>query len=365
MGKTNNYSKGNKCLDCGVGILNASIKCRGCSNKLNIGIPRSEELRDKISKAKRMKFSKEQVEEMKDMYVNKRICTLKISKHFKCSENPISRILKENNVMMRTNPESKIRNKGSRYGRKNSRETRRKISESNRGRTAHNKISFNGKQTKAIISFYNNELLSTINIGKKFDVSAPVIRHILAENGQYMNQGERRKLLFSKNKIERYWEGKSISNEAKKKMSDFRKGKTYEELLGKEKSDKLKEKLSIAHSGSKCTFWRGGISYEPYDKSFNNRFKRAIRKRDNQICMVCQTHREKLKRALDVHHVDYNKLNTFQQNCISLCQSCHPKTQINREYWTHFFQSLLSDKYGYEYSKENEIILNIGEMQNG
>jgi endogenous inhibitor of DNA gyrase (YacG/DUF329 family) len=104
------------------------------------------------------------------------------------------------------------------------------------------------------------------------------------------------------------------------------------------------------HSGKKSILWKGGTSFEPYDFNFNNNFKNSIRQRDNQICLVCGIHREKLKKSLDIHHIDYNKLNTCKENCISLCRSCHCKTSFNREHWTKFFQSLLSEKYGYVYS---------------
>ena len=110
--------------------------------------------------------------------------------------------------------------------------------------------------------------------------------------------------------------------------------------------------------GDKSNLWRGGKSFEPYDKSFNNKFKREIRERDNQICMLCGIHREKLKTALHVHHINYNKLLSILQNCISLCSSCHKKTDFNREHWTKLFQSLLSEKYRYEYSEKLEPILN-------
>ncbi len=47
----------------------------------------------------------------------------------------------------------------------------------------------------------------------------------------------------------------------------------------------------------------------------------------------------------------YGKKHTETSN------SCHTKTNSNRKYWISFFQSLLSKKYGYEYSKNKEIII--------
>ena len=40
------------------------------------------------------------------------------------------------------------------------------------------------------------------------------------------------------------------------------------------------------------------------------------------------------------------------------------KFDTNEKYWTKFFQSLLSEKYGYKYSEDNKIILNLNEGSN-
>ena len=96
---------------------------------------------------------------------------------------------------------------------------------------------------------------------------------------------------------------------------------------------------------------------EKHNPNFSKEFKRFIRKRDNQICMLCGVHREKLNKVLDVHHINYDKELSVPQNCISLCHSCHPKTNHNRKQWTYFFQSLLSERYSYKY-ENGKIILN-------
>ena len=146
-----------------------------------------------------------------------------------------------------------------------------------------------------------------------------------------------------------------------KKSKEHILGKTYEQIFGEERAKEMKKNFSIKRKGSGNSMWRGGISFEPYDKNFNNKFKNNIRRRDNQICILCNIHREKLKRALDVHHIDYNKLLSVKENCLCLCNSCHTKTNSNRKHWTKFFQSLLNEKYGYEYSESNEIVINIDE----
>jgi len=107
------------------------------------------------------------------------------------------------------------------------------------------------------------------------------------------------------------------------------------------------------NTGNKNNLWRGGISFDPYDLKWTEKFRRYIRNRDNQTCILCNIHKDKIKRALNVHHIDYNKKNSYKENCISLCTSCHTKTHFNRKEWIHFFQSILSKKYRYNYSKTN------------
>jgi len=111
--------------------------------------------------------------------------------------------------------------------------------------------------------------------------------------------------------------------------------------------------------------WLGGKSFEPYDIKFNNNFKNNIRKRDNQVCMLCGIHREKLSKALAIHHINYDKKLSIPENCISLCDSCHSKTNANRENWIVFFQSILSKHYSYAYSDNKEIVIKLeGDLTN-
>lgn len=127
----------------------------------------------------------------------------------------------------------------------------------------------------------------------------------------------------------------------------------------KEKKFCSKNCSSKHYSGKNSNFWYGGMSYEPYDEKWTTNFKNKIRKRDNQVCMNCNKHREKLNRALNIHHINYNKKLTIPANCVSLCDKCHLLTRINREYWKKLFQEKLNKLYNYKYSESGEIILNI------
>ena len=287
-----------------------------------MGFKYGEERRKKISKTMLEKWKDDEYRNNMSLSRKGRKSPMQGKYHTEESKNKISESLKgEKNPF---------------YGKKHSIESLKKMGLIHKGQIPYNKLNFTEKQIWEIIRLYNEELLSAENIGKKFNISSPTVRKVLNKNNINTSRIYRKKLIFL--------------------------GKTYEELYGKEKAEELKDKISLSHKGEKCYLWKGGKSFEPYDVFFNNKFKRAIRKRDNQICMLCGIHKERLNRALDIHHINYNKLLTISENCISLCNSCHTKTNENREHWTKFFQSLLAEKYNYKYSSENEIVL---EVKNG
>lgn len=117
--------------------------------------------------------------------------------------------------------------------------------------------------------------------------------------------------------------------------------------------------LYFYNTGERSSNWQGGISNEPYDQRFNKQFKKFIKERDG-CCMLCNVGFEDLrllKRQTDVHHVNSNKKLSIPQNCVTLCKRCHGITKKNRQHWIKFFQSLLSERYGYKYAETGEIIL--------
>jgi len=77
-----------------------------------------------------------------------------------------------------------------------------------------------------------------------------------------------------------------------------------------------------------------------YSEEWSNKFREFIRRRDNYMCAVCFTTQEEYGRKLSVHHIDYDKQNTTEENCITLCTSCHMKTNYHRKAWKKFFKEL-------------------------
>lgn len=158
-----------------------------------------------------------------------------------------------------------------------------------------------------------------------------------------------------------YWNGRKRSEETRKKISDSQKGKKRKPL-----SEKHKKKLSESKKGAKNHFfgkhlseehkkkisrkgekhynWQGGKSFKPYTSDWTETLRRSIRERDNYICKLCgKTQIEELEEKgykMTVHHIDYDKKNNNPNNLISLCHSCHLKTNFNRDYWTNYFKGI-------------------------
>jgi len=146
--------------------------------------------------------------------------------------------------------------------------------------------------------------------------------------------------------------------ETKEKISNTLKGRKFTEehlnniriaLKGKKKQFKkrkpmkleTKKKIGSSNKGKtkgiKHYNWQDGKSFEPYSIEFNNDLKEVIRNRDRRKCQICGKTELENKRILDVHLLDYNKLNCDLKNLISLCMTCHRKTNFKRKYWISYF----------------------------
>jgi hypothetical protein len=192
----------------------------------------------------------------------------------------------------------------------------------------------------------------TINKGKKRSqeikqkIRNSLIGHLVSEesrrkisetkkNNKYIVSKETRAKLRKVNK------GKILSEEHKQKISNSNKGREFSEEhkrnlsishKGYHPTEEAKKNNSIAHRGIKSYLWKGGISFEPYTTDWTETLKRAIRERDNYICQVCSQY------GNIVHHIDYNKKNCNSDNLVTLCNSCHTKTNHRREYWIKYFE---------------------------
>lgn len=123
-----------------------------------------------------------------------------------------------------------------------------------------------------------------------------------------------------------------FTEERRKRVGEQMKGNKHN--LGKKLSDERKEKIRAGVIRSADI--RGRTRNNPYGRDWGNILKNKIRERDDNKCRVCYL--KSKKRALDVHHIDYNKKNCEETNLISLCASCHSTTSGNRKYWEQYFK---------------------------
>jgi hypothetical protein len=124
---------------------------------------------------------------------------------------------------------------------------------------------------------------------------------------------------------------------------------------GYKHSGETKRKIGLANKGRKANStafkkghkpyvmekaengnWADGASRKGYGLDWTKTLKRSIRERDNYVCQECSGLQEDV--AHDVHHIDYDKKNCNPDNLVTLCRSCHIKTNKNRKYWVEYFK---------------------------
>jgi len=181
--------------------------------------------------------------------------------------------------------------------------------------------------------------------------------------GKHLSLETKKKL--SERMKQEYSSGKRISpfikytnehkEEIRKRMRDNNPMKNKEIIQKVRKTIADGGLLSLENNGR----WLGGKSFEPYGLAFNKKIKEVIKERDKQ-CMMCNTNLiilKELKRRVHIHHIDYIKINNFKENFVTLCVNCHMITNSNRNHWKTFFQSMLKERYGYQYTADQKIIL--------
>ena len=169
--------------------------------------------------------------------------------------------------------------------------------------------------------------MSLLRTGKKFKPFTEEHKEKIRQSniGKKRSEETKRKLSESHKAPRPYRLGITHTDETKKKISDTLKKNPVRYWLGKKKYDDI----------TKCNFWKGGISYEKYTVDWKDTLKISIRERDHYQCQICGKNQGDTSHP--VHHIDYNKKNCSPDNLITLCRSCHAKTNFKREYWIKYF----------------------------
>jgi 5-methylcytosine-specific restriction endonuclease McrA len=158
----------------------------------------------------------------------------------------------------------------------------------------------------------------------------------------------------TKNKISEKGKGRIVSKETTKKMVDTRikngnlkhkeetKEKIRRKALGRKASKETRDKMSTTRKaqGKNHPWYIGGDKERYYGQDWE-RIRKEILKRDEYTCQHCGN------KASDVHHIDYDTMNSDPMNLVSLCKFSHGKSNNpkKRSYWTLYYQELMQIRF--------------------
>jgi len=292
-----------------------NLTLKEIAKKLNNNYSQIGRLMDKFnikrrstSEAKLKGKYKPTKEELCDIYYDKKLNSKEIASKFKVGQTTILRWMEEFNIKKRNSSEAKLKGK---Y-----------------------------KPTKEeLYDLYWKKGLSTVELEKKYKVHNKTIAGWMRDYNikiRVLGIAQSNLRLLAKNKLKELYIKKRLSC---KKISEIY--NTQDESV----------RRILVHydinrrnnNGKNHPNWTGGHSCEPYSPEFTDKLKKEIKKRDNYICQRCNdkllknNKKRQNKRWLEIHYIDYNKLNSKKKNLITLCNQCNIDANKNRDYWKRFF----------------------------
>lgn len=120
----------------------------------------------------------------------------------------------------------------------------------------------------------------------------------------------------------------------------------------------MMEEVGFTRRGADHHHWRNDATKIPYPPEFNDELKERIRERDNFTCQGYECgiteneHHHKYASNLHVHHIDYDKQNSDENNLITLCNSCNSKAEYgDPQFWIEKYSMIVRNK-----SKTNMLV---------
>jgi len=191
--------------------------------------------------------------------------------------------------------------------------------------------------------------------------------------GAIFTEGHKRNLSLAHKGLDNHQLGRNHALEAKLKIGLASKGNTYRR--GKTLSEELKKRISETLKSH--IPWNKGLTGEgwpearrkaqearngkPYNtkaintgkklvayRSRGNEYspdwhliRKRVYKRDYWTCQECGGHCHSTSRMrIQCHHIDYDISNNKMSNLITLCASCHCKTNFKRKDWVKHYKGL-------------------------
>jgi len=141
--------------------------------------------------------------------------------------------------------------------------------------------------------------------------------------------------------------GKKHSKESINKLSKSHIGKKFSKEVNIKKGSKGNKNGNYGKGlhGELNGRWNGGTSRLPYSIDWTETLRRSIRERDGYICQIDSCKKLQGDRAFHVHHINYDKKNCNPSNLITLCPTCHAKTNSKRSYWIELFTNKKTKKW--------------------
>lgn len=243
--------------------------------------------------------------------------------------------------------EHKKRISESQRGRKHSEEHIRKVAEANKGKihSDETKKKLSIAQGKKLSEEHKRKIGTAIRGMKRTEETKNRISLARMGNKAWLGKHHTEE---TKRKMSEAKKGKPKSEETKLKLSIAHKGKVlteqHKQNISKVQKGKIVSEKTIAKiSGKNASNWCGGISFEPYCFKFNKQLRKKIRERDNFTCQYPKCRCKENGQKHTVHHIHYDKPNC-NPDLITLCRSCHSKVNYNRVYWEAYFIDLLNKR---------------------
>jgi 5-methylcytosine-specific restriction endonuclease McrA len=190
------------------------------------------------------------------------------------------------------------------------------------------------------------EKLKHIRLGKTYEEIYGKEKAARIINKKSISQKGKRCLEITKQKLREINKGKKQPLEVRLRMRMSHLGKKHSAIWTKRAAD--------SHRGEKSHWWKGGISFGSYSKDWTKELRALVKNRDGFICYLCNNHYLN-EQQLSVHHIDYNKLNSEFRNLVTLCKSCHAKTNSNRDYYSAKVSNAYWERKAYYNDGENYV----------